>query len=54
VIDQVLRDTIDRCKELKLRLRDDQGEEKTKTDLLMITTAQTMQYLYRGPHPLAV
>jgi len=54
VIDQVLRDTIDRCKELKLCLRDDQGEEKTKTDLLMITTAQTMQYLYRGPHPLAV
>lgn len=54
VIDQVLRDTIDRCKELRLRLRGDQDQEKTKTDLLMITTAQTMQYLYRGPHPLAV
>ncbi len=51
-IDQVLRDMIGRCKELKLRVY--QSERTTKQDMTVMLTVQTMNYLYSGRHRLAL
>ncbi len=51
-IDQVLRDMIDRCKELKLRLA--VPEAQAMADARMMLTVQTMTYLHTGHHPLAL
>lgn len=45
-IDQVLRDMIDRCKELKLRLAKPRHE--AKMDAMLMVTVQTMNHLHRG------
>lgn len=45
-IDQVLREMIDRCRVLKLRLG--RSERETKQDVLVLLTVQTMKYLHRG------
>lgn len=51
-IDQVLRDMIDRCKELKLRLA--VPETKAKSEATMMVTVQTMNYMLSGHHPVAL
>ena len=51
-IDQVLRDMIDRCKELKLRLA--VPETKAKNEAMMMVTVQTMNYMLSGHHPVAL
>jgi hypothetical protein len=51
-IDQVLQDMIARCRELKLRLRS--SREHTKTNLMILLTAQTMQYLHGRFHRVAL
>lgn len=51
-IDQVLRDMIDRCKELKLRLA--VPEAQAKREALMMITVQTMNYLHAGHQPVAL
>ncbi len=51
-IDQVLTDMIDRCRELKLRLR--QPEMHARTDVMVYVAVQTMNYLHRGTQPVAV
>jgi hypothetical protein len=51
-IDQVLRDMIDRCKELKLRLA--VPEPRAKTAAMMMVTVQTMEYKHTGHHPVAL
>ncbi|MEM9415446.1 MAG: putative zinc-binding metallopeptidase [Planctomycetota bacterium] len=51
-IDQVLRDMIDRCKELKLRVA--VPEAQAKRDARMMLTVQTMNYLHAGHHPVAL
>ena len=51
-IDQVLRDMIGRCKELRLRVC--HGERKTKLDMTVMLTVQIMNYLYSGRHRLAL
>ena len=45
-IDQVLRDMIDRCKELRLRLARPQSE--ARIEALMLVTVQTMYFLQTG------
>ena len=45
-IDQVVRDMIDRCKELRLRLAKPRHEAKTHATLMV--TVQTMNHLHRG------
>ncbi|WP_432797703.1 putative zinc-binding metallopeptidase [Poriferisphaera sp. WC338] len=45
-IDQVLRDMIDRCKELKLRCR--QSDNLTRTQAVIMLTVQTMNYIHAG------
>ena len=45
-IDQVLRDMVDRCKELKLRLARPQREAREQATLMV--TVQTMNHLHRG------
>ncbi|MEM9915747.1 MAG: putative zinc-binding metallopeptidase [Planctomycetota bacterium] len=51
-IDQVLRDMIDRCKELGLRLA--VAETKAKSEATMMVTVQTMNYMLSGHHPVAL
>ncbi len=51
-IDQVLNEMIDRCRELKLRLR--RSERHTKRDTLVMMTVQTMNYLHGGHHRVAM
>lgn len=51
-IDQVLRDMIDRCKELKLRLA--VPEPQARRDATLMVTVQTMNYIHAGHHPLAL
>jgi hypothetical protein len=51
-IDQVLKEMIDRCRELKLRLR--RSEQQTKRDALVMLTVQTMNYLHGGHHRVAL
>jgi hypothetical protein len=51
-IDQVLRDMIDRCKELKLRLA--VPEDEARTHAMIMVAVQTMNYLHGGHHRIAV
>jgi len=51
-IDQVIEDMIDRCRELKLRLKF--PEEKTKMDFMLVLTVQTMNHLHSGRHRMAL
>jgi hypothetical protein len=51
-IDQVLEQTIDRCRELKLRLAE--SEEKTKLDFTVLLTVHTMNYLHGGGYQVAL
>ena len=51
-IDQVLNEMIDRCRELKLRLR--HSELQTKRNALVMLTVQTMNYLHGGRHRVAL
>ena len=51
-IDQVLRDMIDRCKELKLRLARPQREAKEQATLMV--TVQTMNHLHRGHYRIGL
>ncbi len=46
VVDQVLKDLIVRCRELKLRLK--HSERETRRDALVMLAVQTMHYLHRG------
>ena len=47
-IDQVLNEMIDRCRELRLRLR--RSERHSRRDLLVMLTVQAMNYLHGGNH----
>ena len=47
-IDQVLREMIDRCREL--RLYRDQPEKQAKLQAMVMLTVQTMNYLHGGHH----
>ncbi len=49
-IDQVLRDMIDRCKELKLRLA--VPVHKAKRDVALMVTVQTMIFMYANNRPV--
>lgn len=51
-IDQVLNEMIDRCRELKLRLR--HSELQTRRNALVMLTVQTMNYLHGGRHRVAL
>lgn len=51
-IDQVLRDMIDRCKELKLRLA--VPEPQARRDATLMVTVQTMNHMLSGHHPVAL
>ena len=51
-IDQVLNEMIDRCRELRLRLR--RSERHSRRDLLVMLTVQTMNYLHGGNHRVAL
>lgn len=51
-IDQVLRDMIDRCKELKLRLS--KSEPDTRREAFIMLTVQTMNFLHSGQHRVAL
>ncbi|MFN3167960.1 MAG: putative zinc-binding metallopeptidase [Phycisphaeraceae bacterium] len=51
-IDQVLRDMIDRCKELKLRLAVPVHQARREATLMV--TVQTMNYIHAGHHPVAL
>lgn len=51
-IDQVLVDIIDRCKELKLRLA--LPEQQARTELMMMVTVLTMNYVLTGSHQVAL
>ena len=51
-IDQVLRDMIDRCKELKLRLA--VPLHQAKRDAALMVTVQTMNYIHAGLYPVAL
>lgn len=51
-IDQVLREMIERCRELNLRL--DRALPQTKRDALVLVTVQTMNYLHGGHHRVAL
>ena len=50
-IDQVLREMIDRCEELDLRLH--RSERVVKRDAQVMLTVQTMNYLHSGHHKIA-
>ena len=50
VIDQVLGDMIDRCRELGLRLAS--SEEQARQEFMILLTVQTMHYLHSGRHRL--
>jgi hypothetical protein len=45
-IDQVLRDMIDRCKELRLRLA--RPEKQARLEAMIMVTVQTMNYIHSG------
>jgi hypothetical protein len=47
-IDQVLKDMITRCEELKLKLV--RPEEQAKTEATILLSVQTMNYLHAGYH----
>ncbi len=51
-LDQVLKEMIGRCKELKLRVK--ASERETKLDFAILLTAHTVHYLHRGNewHPM--
>jgi len=51
-IDQVLNEMIDRCRQLRLRMR--RSERFTKRDSLVMLTVQTMNYLHGGNHRVAL
>ena len=51
-IEQVLHDITDRCKELHLRRH--RGERETLTDLTLMVTVQTMNWLHAGHHRIAL
>lgn len=51
-IDQVLREMIQRCQELNLRL--DRPQREAKRDALVMVTVQTMNYLHNGHHRYAL
>jgi Putative zinc-binding metallo-peptidase len=51
-IDRLLEKIIERCRELNLRLTDD--EEASKMDFLVFLTVQTMNYLHGGRHRVAL
>jgi len=51
-IDQLLETSIERCRELNLRLTD--AEEATKIDFMVFLTVQTMNYLHSGRHRVAL
>lgn len=51
-IDQVIRDMIDRCKELKFRLA--QPASKARFEARMMVTVQTMNFLHLGRHRIAL
>lgn len=52
IIDQVLREMIERCRDLNLRLH--QPVPQTKRDALVLVTVQTMNYLHAGYHRVAL
>ena len=51
-LDQILKEMIGRCKELKLRVR--KPERESKLDFCILLTAHTVHYLHRGNewHPM--
>lgn len=51
-IDQVLKEMLRRCKELKLRVR--KSEEETRLEAVILLTVQTMNYLHSGYHQIAL
>lgn len=51
-IDQVLSEMIERCREMKLKLRG--SESETKRDVAILVTIQTMNYLHEGHHRVAL
>ncbi|MDB4766659.1 putative zinc-binding metallopeptidase [bacterium] len=51
-INQVLREMIDRCRILNLRVND--TGEQLRHDTLIMVTVHTMNYLYRGNHQVAL
>jgi len=51
-IDQVLRDMIDRCKELKLRVK--LTRKEAELHAMLMVTVQTMVYLHRGHYKIAL
>lgn len=51
-IDQVLRDMIDRCKELNLRLA--YPESRANHEAMIMVTVQTMNYIHSGQHRVAL
>jgi hypothetical protein len=51
-IDRVLEEMIARCRELDLRLT--MPEERTRHELTVLLTVQTMNYLHSGRHRVAL
>lgn len=51
-IDQVVNEMVDRCRELKLRLR--YSERETRRHILVLLTVQTMNVLHGGQHRVAL
>lgn len=51
-IDQVLREMMGRCKELRLRVH--QSDRQTKMDLIVMLTVQTMNHIHSGRQRVAL
>jgi hypothetical protein len=51
-IDQVLKEMIHRCQELKLRVN--RPEDQTRVETAILLTVQTMNYLHSGYHQIAL
>jgi hypothetical protein len=51
-IDQVLKEMIDRCRDLRLRLTS--AEQEAERDALIVVTVQIMNYLHGGYHRVAL
>ena len=51
-IDQILKEMIDRCRELRLRVAT--SEEDAQRDALIVLTIQIMNYLHGGYHRVAL
>jgi hypothetical protein len=51
-IDQVLNEMIERCRDLRLRLR--RSERQTRRDALVMITVQTVNFLHGGHHRVAI